>query len=89
MAVMGRVALSEAALATDAIDRQFQAPVLEHAQFVYRVTQAVSRNHHDSEDVVQATFLRFLRHQRRWAAIRNTRAWLARTAWRVAVDRRR
>ena len=33
--------------------------------------------------------MRYLRQQRHWAEIRNPRAWLARTAWRVALDRRR
>jgi len=89
MAAMGQVVLREAALATDASDQQFQAAVREHARYVYRVAQAVLKNHHDAEDAVQETFLRFLQCKRQWSGIRNPRAWLARTAWRVAVDRRR
>jgi len=89
MAAMGQVILSEAFLPADAKDREFELVVREHALHVYRVAQAVLRNHHDSEDAVQETFLRYLRQQRSWAGIRNPRAWLARTAWRVALDRRR
>jgi RNA polymerase sigma-70 factor (ECF subfamily) len=89
MAAMGQVILSQALLTADGKDREFEAAVREHARHVYRVAQAVLRNHHDAEDTVQETFLRFLRQQRSWAEIRNPRAWLARTAWRVALDRRR
>jgi len=89
MAAMGQVILSQALLTADANDREFEAAVREHARHVYRVAQAVLRNHHDAEDAVQETFLRFLRQQRNRSGIRNPRAWLARTAWRVALDRRR
>jgi len=89
MAAIGQVILSQALLSADAKDREFEAAVREHARHVYGVAQAVLRNHHDAEDAVQETFLRFLRQQRNWAGIRNPRAWLARTAWRVALDRRR
>jgi RNA polymerase sigma-70 factor (ECF subfamily) len=89
MEAMGQMILSEALLSADAKDREFEAAVREHGRHVYRVAQAVLRNHHDAEDAVQETYLRFLRQQRKWAGIRNPRAWLARTAWRVALDRRR
>ena len=81
--------LSEALLSEESKEREFEAAVREHARHVYQVAQAVLRNHHDAEDAVQETFLRFLRQQRNWAGIRNPRAWLARTAWRVALDRHR
>jgi len=89
MAAMGQVILSQALLSADAKDREFEGAVREHARHVYHVALAVLRNHHDAEDAVQETFLRFLRQQGSWAGIRNPRAWLARTAWRVALDRRR
>jgi len=89
MAAIGQVILSQALLSADAKDREFEAAVREHARYVYRVAQAVLRNHHDAEDAVQETFLRFLGQRRNWAEIRNPRAWLAKTAWRVALDRRR
>ena len=89
MAAMEQVILSEALLSAVAKDREFEAAVREHAGHVYRVAQVVLRNHHDAEDAVQETFLRYLRQQRNWAEIRNPRAWLAKTAWRVALDRQR
>jgi RNA polymerase sigma-70 factor (ECF subfamily) len=89
MAVMGQVILDQALPSTDAKDQEFEAAVHEHSRYVYRVAQVVLQNHHDAEDAVQETFLRFLRQQSNWSGIRNLRAWLARTAWRVALDRRR
>ena len=89
MAAMGQVILSEALLSADAGNREFEAAVRDHARYVHRVAMAVLRNHHDAEDAVQETFLRFLRQKRNWVGIRNPRAWLARTAWRLALDRRR
>lgn len=89
MAAMGQVILSEALLSADAGDREFEATIHAHARYIYHVALAALRNHHDAEDAVQETFMRFLRQKRNWAAIRNPRAWLARTAWRVALDRRR
>jgi RNA polymerase sigma-70 factor (ECF subfamily) len=89
MAAIEQVVLSQALLSADAKDREFEAAVRDHARHVYRVAQVVLRNHHDAEDAVQETFLRFLGQQRNWAEIRNPRAWLGRTAWRVALDRRR
>ena len=89
MATLGQVILSQALSHADARWREFEGAVREHSRHVYRVAYAVLRNHHDAEDAVQETFLRFLRQERMWAEIRDLRAWLGRTAWRVAVDRRR
>lgn len=73
----------------DAAQDELEAAVREHARTVYKVAYAVSRHHHDAEDVTQETFLRFWRHRKHWPEIRGRRAWLARTAWRVAVDSKR
>ena len=64
----------------------FAALVQRQSRFVFRVAYAVLRNSHDSEDVVQETFLKIYRG-RRWNSITNEKAFLARTAWRLAVDR--
>ena len=74
-----------AAASTD----EMETAVREHSRFVYAIAYSVLRNHHDAEDAAQETFVRFWRHRRRWRLIRNRRAWLARTAWRVALDSRR
>ena len=63
--------------------------VREHARLVYRIAYSVLRNHHDAEDATQETFLRVLRYQRKLAGIREPRTWLARIAWRTAVERTR
>jgi RNA polymerase sigma-70 factor (ECF subfamily) len=70
-------------------DDQLELAVREHARLVYRVAYSVLRDHHDAEDATQETFLRVLRYRRKLAGVRDARTWLARIAWRVAVERRR
>jgi RNA polymerase sigma-70 factor (ECF subfamily) len=85
----GQVVLSESVSTTEAGRDELEAMVREHGRLVYKVGYSVLRNHHDAEDVTQETFLRFLRHRKRWAEIRDRRAWLAAVAWRAALDRKR
>ena len=61
--------------------------VREHARLVYRVAYSVLRNHHDAEDATQETFLRAVRYRRKLEGVREAKTWLARIAWRVAVER--
>lgn len=72
-----------------AATNQMETAVREHSRFVYAVAYSVLQNHHDAEEAAQETFVRYWRHRRRWRLIRNRRAWLARTVWRVAMDARR
>lgn len=65
---------------------EFEALVARNSHFVFRVVYAILRNRHDAEDAVQETFLKLYRNQR-WKSINEERAFLARAAWRVAVDR--
>ncbi len=88
MPVPDQAVLKATILRERAEDRDLEAAVREHARLVYKVTYAVLRNHHDAEDATQETFLRFLRQRRPWREVGNTRAWLARVAWRVAVGRK-
>ncbi|HEV2351367.1 MAG TPA: RNA polymerase sigma factor [Terriglobia bacterium] len=74
-------------VADDAAD-EFEAVVREHSHVVYRIAYSVLRNHHDAEDATQETFIRCLRWWKRLDPGRDRRAWLARTAWRLALDRR-
>lgn len=60
----------------------------EHAALVYRVARAVLRNHHDAEDASQEVFLRVLRFRRGLDGVEDARKYLARVAYRVALDRR-
>jgi len=63
--------------------------VREHSRLVYRIAYAVLRQHHDAEDATQETFMRVLRYSSKLAAVEDPKTWLARIAWRVAVDRSR
>jgi RNA polymerase sigma-70 factor, ECF subfamily len=68
-------------------DTQFAELVERQSKFVYRVAYSIVRNAQDAEDVVQDTFLKIYRLNA-WEAIEDERAFLARTAWRLAVGRR-
>jgi RNA polymerase sigma-70 factor (ECF subfamily) len=88
MGVLEQVSMSEPfPVADDAAD-EFEAVVRDHSRVVYRIAYSVLRNHHDAEDATQETFIRFLRWWKRLDPARDRRAWLARTAWRLALDRR-
>jgi RNA polymerase sigma-70 factor, ECF subfamily len=89
MAVAGQVVLSEPMLLADAAGEELAVAVREHARLVYKVAYTVLRNHHDAEDATQEAFFRLWRHRKNWPEIRDRRAWLARTVWRLALDRRR
>jgi len=85
-----QIAFQERALAqeeeTASRDDRFAALVRRQARFVFRVVYSVLRNAHDAEDVVQETFLKLYRG-RKWESMVDERAFLARTAWRIAVDK--
>ena len=83
------VAISALAIPGDRATREerFAAMVNRQSKFVFRIAYAVLRNSHDAEDAVQETFLKLYRSST-WEEMRDERAFLARTAWRVAVDRR-
>ncbi|WP_162601873.1 RNA polymerase sigma factor [Occallatibacter savannae] len=74
-------------MATDA-DAEFSALVQHQSRFVFKVAYAVLLNSHDAEDAVQETFLKLYRHAG-WKEAENERAYLARVAWRVAIDHKR
>jgi RNA polymerase sigma-70 factor (ECF subfamily) len=61
----------------------------QHSALLFRVAFSVLRQASDAEDVVQETFLRVLKNQRKLAAIENPRIWLVRIAWNLALDRKR
>jgi len=85
----GQVILSESVATTEGGRDELEDAVREDGRLVYKVAYSVLRNHHDAEDVAQETFLRYLGQRKQWADIRDRRAWLARVAWRAAVDRKR
>lgn len=61
----------------------------QHSALLFRVAFSVLRHASDAEDVVQETFLRVLKNQRKLAVIENPRIWLVRIAWNLALDRKR
>jgi RNA polymerase sigma-70 factor, ECF subfamily len=71
-----------------ASDEEFSLLVYRQHRFVFRVAFALLRNAHDAEDIAQETFLKLYRNGR-WHGIRDERAFLARAAWRLALDLRR
>ena len=90
--VLQQIAFSEPTLASEqeATVREdlFAALVRRQSRFVFRIAYSVLRNAYDSEDVVQETFLKIYR-SRSWERLQNERAFLARAAWRLALDRLR
>ncbi len=75
--------------ALEVLENPLEILVRQHARLVYRIAYAVLRRHHDAEDATQETFLRVLRYSRKLAGVEDHRTWLARIAWRVAIDRNR
>ncbi len=67
-------------------DRRAGARLL---RLLFRVAHAVLRNRAEAEDAVQEAFLRVLRYRDRLPELRDTRVWLVRIAWNVALDRHR
>jgi RNA polymerase sigma-70 factor, ECF subfamily len=67
-------------------DAGFAALVERQARFIYRVAYAVLRNVQDAEDVVQEAFLKLYRTGA-WRGMEEEKAYLARVAWRMAVER--
>ena len=85
MELTAHIALPElTALATR--DDNFSALVARQSRFVFRVAYSVLRNAQDAEDVVQDTFFK-LHRSGAWQQMQDERAFLARAAWRLAVDR--
>jgi RNA polymerase sigma-70 factor (ECF subfamily) len=66
----------------------FAALVARQSRYVFQVAWTVLRNAHDAEDVAQETFLKLYRTGS-WQRMDDERAFLARTAWRLAVSRSR
>jgi RNA polymerase sigma-70 factor, ECF subfamily len=77
---LARIQAEEATLA---------ALVGQYAGALYRVAYSVLRNPADSEDAVQETFLRVLRHRDTLGEVRDQRVWLIRIVWNIVLDRKR
>ena len=87
---MAEAVISKGAMAlADTGEDTLETAVRENARLVYRIAYSVLRNHYDAEDAAQEAFLRVLRYGRKLANVRDPKTWLARIAWRVAVERRK
>lgn len=69
-------------------EAEFAGLVERQWRFAWKVAWAVLRQAEDAEDAAQEVFLRILR-TRAWQGLRDERAFVARAAWRAAVDRLR
>jgi len=87
-----QIALQEPRLAeedgTTTRDERFTALVRRRSRFVFRVAYSILRNVQDADDVVQETFLKLYRSPA-WERMADEKAFLARVAWRIAVDQLR
>ncbi len=88
MELTSHIALPEltTVLNTVSTNDAFTELVARQSRFVFRVAYSVLRNVQDAEDVVQETFFK-LHRSGAWERMDDERAFLARTAWRLAVDR--
>jgi RNA polymerase sigma-70 factor (ECF subfamily) len=87
-AILSAVATIERSRAESSHDT-LERLVREHSRLVYRIAYAVLRSHHDAEDSTQETFMRVLRYSSKLPEVEEPKTWLARIAWRVAIDRSR
>ena len=67
-------------------EEEFAALVERQARRMFRVAYSLLRNVQDAEDAVQEAFLKLYRGEA-WRRMEDERAFLARTVWRVALDR--
>jgi RNA polymerase sigma-70 factor, ECF subfamily len=85
-----QIGLGETVLADEqdiaGCEERFAALVRRQSRFIFRVAYAVLRNSHDAEDVVQEVFLKLYRSVR-WEQMKDERAYLARVAWRISMER--
>jgi RNA polymerase sigma-70 factor, ECF subfamily len=84
---MAEAVLTEARPVERRVDELLEDLVRQHSRLVYRVAFAALRSHQDAEDAAQETFLRVMRYSRKLPTVKNPKTWLARIAWRVALDR--
>ena len=70
----------------EADDEAFAALANRHARFLYRVAFGLLRTPEDAEDAVQETLLKLYRTGG-WREMKEERAFLARSVWRVGLAR--
>jgi RNA polymerase sigma-70 factor (ECF subfamily) len=83
--VAGEAILIEVPTVAQSREEMLEGLVRQHSRLVYRISFAALHSHHDAEDATQETFVRVLRYGK-LATVSDPKTWLARIAWRVAVD---
>ena len=72
-----------------ALDREYEALVAECSSLAFRIAFSVLRQRQDAEDVAQEALIRAFHRKYQLRDVERLRGWLARIAWRLALDRRR
>src|SRR5688500_8237352 len=72
-----------------ALEREFEARLVESSTLAFRIAYSVLRNREDAEDAAQDAFAKAYRNFRQLRDRNRFRAWLARMTWRLAIDRYR
>src|SRR6266481_3989454 len=73
----------------EALEREFEARLVESSTLAFRVAYGVLRDRQDAEDVAQEAFVKAYRSFRQLRDRERFRAWLVRMTWRLAIDRQR
>jgi RNA polymerase sigma-70 factor (ECF subfamily) len=72
-----------------ALEREFEARLVESSTLAFRIAYSVLRNREDAEDAAQDAFAKAYRNFRQLRDRNRFRAWLARMTWRLSIDRYR
>src|SRR4029450_8892610 len=73
----------------EALDREFEARLVESSTLAFRVAYGVLHHRQDAEDIAQEAFVKAYRNFRQLRDRDRFRAWLVRLTWRLAIDRQR
>jgi RNA polymerase sigma-70 factor, ECF subfamily len=73
----------------EALEREFEARLVESSTLAFRVAYGVLRHRQDAEDVAQEAFVKAHQNFRQLRDRDRFRAWLVRLTWRLAIDRQR
>ena len=87
--VAGEATLTEVLTVAHGQEEMIEVLVRQNTRLVYRIAYSVLRSHHNAEDATQETFIHVLHYGNKLASVDEPKTWLARIAWRVAVDRRK
>ena len=83
------VLVSQVTEDADVLAREFEARLADSSNLAFRVAYSVLRHRQDAEDVAQEAFVRAHREFHTLRDRDKFRGWLARMAWRLALDYRR